>query len=297
MPVLNCPGCGSKVAAKASICSVCDYIIDGSFLAGEPPAGDDDESTDAREDPRTAAKPAPAPRPKGKSGSRTAVPDSDSTNIRSMDDIVRSAPPRAAKSATASRPAAPPRAAPPARRAPEPRVEDAAPDPWDRSVRAPGDNPMGDPDEVIRDAKELFRLLSGGDKVAFWSAALVLFTCFLPWKETAADGDVLGLMSLGAIAFVLSIVVMTAIGIRVRESLPGVNPVIPWMAQLVSSFVCLVWCIIYIKISSDTTQVPTPIGNAEMMNSSPSIGVFVAVLGSVAMVGGTLLGLKSKSPA
>ncbi|MFP2934423.1 hypothetical protein ACLESO_56775, partial [Pyxidicoccus sp. 3LG] len=181
--------------------------------------------------------------------------------------------------------------------APAPVVQDSGPDPWDRSARASDSNPMGDPDEVVREAKELFRMLGGGDKVAFWSAAVVLLSCFFPWKETAADGDVLGLMSLGAVSFVLCIVVMTAISMRVRESLPGVNPVVPWMAQLVSSIVCLVWCIIYVKVSSDTTKVPTPIGNSEMMNSTPSFGVFMALLGSVAMLGGTLLGLKSKSNA
>ncbi|MFP2913715.1 hypothetical protein ACLESD_53780, partial [Pyxidicoccus sp. 3LFB2] len=99
--VLNCPGCGSKVAANTSICSVCDYIIDGSFLSDEPPVENDDEPTGAEEDPRPA-KPAAAARPKGKSGSRTAAPapapdEEESTNIRNMDEIVRSAPPRAAK--------------------------------------------------------------------------------------------------------------------------------------------------------------------------------------------------------
>ncbi|WP_163998347.1 hypothetical protein [Pyxidicoccus caerfyrddinensis] len=286
--VLNCPGCGSKVAANTSICSVCDYIIDGSFLSAEPPADDDNEATGAEEDPRPA-KPAASARPKGKSGSRTAAPppDSESTNIRSMDEIARAAPARAAR---------PARAAP--RRAPPPPVADpveAGPDPWDRSPRGgSGDNPVVDPEEVIRDAKELFGLLAGGDKIAFWSAAAVLFSCFLPWKETAADGDVLGLMSTGVGAFVLSILTMTVVGMRVKGSFAKLGPVVPWMAQLLFCFLCLVWCIIFIKVSADTTRVPTPIGNAEMMNSSPSFGVFLAVLGSLAALGGTLMGLKSK---
>lgn len=298
--VLNCPGCGSKVADNTSICSVCDYIIDGSFLSAEPPADNsEDEAVDeAEEQPRRNAPPA---RPKGRSGSRTAAPaDSESTNIRSMDDIVRSAPPRAARPAgSRSTPSA--RAAPPPRRAPPPPVEqppvDDGPDPWDREARASGEgNVVADPEEIIRDAKELFSLLHGGDKLAFWGAATVVLSCFLPWKETAAEGDVLGLMSMGVIAAVLAIIVMTAISMRVKGSLERVNPVVPWMGQLVCAFVCLVWCVIYIKVSSDTTRVPSAIGNAEVMNSSPSMGVFIAVLGSLASLGGTLLGLKGKSP-
>ncbi len=301
--VLNCPGCGSKVADNTSICSVCDYIIDGSFLSAEPPADNsEDEAADAPEEeaPRPAAKPAATARPKGRTGSRTAVPDADgeSTNIRSMDEIVRSAPPRPARPATASRAGTGSRAAAPPRRAPEPVAPpvDDGPDPWDRASRGGGGNDsVADPEELIRDAKELFGLLAGGDKVAFWGAAVVVLSCFLPWKETAVDGDVLGLMSLGVGAFVLAILVMTAVGMRVKGSFERINPVVPWMGQLVCAFVCLVWCVIFIKVSSDMTRVPSDIGNAEVMNSSPSLGVFIAVLGSLASLGGTLLGLKGRS--
>ncbi|QDF06172.1 hypothetical protein BHS04_23625 [Myxococcus xanthus] len=292
--VLNCPGCGSKVAANTSICSVCDYIIDGSFLSGEPPAEAPEESTDAAEDPRRAAKPPPPRRPRpaiGKSGSRPAAaaappPDSDSTNIRSMEDVARSAPQQRAARAAAPRPA--PRKAP----APEPA---ASVDPWDRSGSDDRGSAVTDPDELIRDAKELFAQLQGGDKVAFWGAAVVLMSCFLPWKETAVDGDVLGLMSPGCGAFIMSILLLTAVTVRVKGSFPNVNPVVPWMGQLIVSIVCLIWCVVFIKVSSDTTMVPTPIGNSEMMNSSPSFGVYVAILGAVATLGGTLLGLKGQS--
>ncbi|AKQ65307.1 hypothetical protein A176_002219 [Myxococcus hansupus] len=292
--VLNCPGCGSKVAANSSICSVCDYIIDGSFLSGEPAPDAPEESTDAAEDPRRAAKPPPPKRPRpapGRSGSRPAAaaePGGDSTNIRSMDEVVRSAPQQRAAKAAAPRPAP--------RRAPAPEPAASSGDPWDRS--SDSDESSGgvtDPDELIRDAKELFGQLRGGDKVAFWAAAVVLISCFMPWKETAVDGDVLGLMSMGVGAFVMSILLLTAVTIRVKGSLPSVNPVVPWMGQLVVSIVCLIWCIVYIKMSSDTTMVPTPIGNSEMMNSSPSFGVYVAVLGAVATLGGTLMGLKGQS--
>ncbi|MFP2964386.1 hypothetical protein ACLEPN_43465, partial [Myxococcus sp. 1LA] len=181
------------------------------------------------------------------------------------------------------------------RRLPRAPAPVASSDPWDRPDSDERGSAVADPDELIRDAKVLFGQLHGGDKVAFWGAALVLMSCFLPWKETAVDGDVLGLMSLGCGAFIMSILLLTAVTIRVKGSLPNVNPVVPWMGQLVISIVCLIWCIIYIKVSSDTTMVPTPIGNSEMMNSSPSFGVYIAILGAVAALGGTLLGLKGQS--
>lgn len=306
--VLNCPGCGSKVADDASICPACDYIIDSSFLSAEPPgSNDEDESTDSHEGQREAAKPAPPPaRPRpaasSRSGSRTAVPDSDSTNVKSMEDIVRSAPPRpAGRVTTGSRGAVAPRRPAPPPPQPKPQVEEdasAGPDPWNRENRpSRGDDDDGaiaDSGELMAEAREFLGLLSGPDKLAFWGAVTVVLSCFLPWKETAADGDVLGLMSLGAGAFLLSIGTIVCIGTRVRGAAQGANPVLPWMGQLVTSFLCLIWCVIYIKVSSDTTRVPTPIGNAEMMNSSPSFGVFLAVLGALAALGGSILGLKGK---
>ncbi|MCP3098593.1 zinc ribbon domain-containing protein [Myxococcus sp. K15C18031901] len=289
-PVLNCPGCGSKVAANTSICPVCDYIIDGSFLSDAPPADNDEESTDARAAPVPAPKPPARPRP-AKSGARPAPSNPDATNIRDMNDVVRNAPPRA------SRPAAPSRggSGPAPRRAAPQQVEDPGSDPWDRSLReeeAARNQPIADPDELIQDAKELLGAMNTGDKVAFYGAAAIIVSAFVPWKETAADGDVLGLMSTGVVAVVLALFVMSAIGVRVRQTFPNINQVVPWMAQLLGTFLCLIWCIVFIKVSSDTTLVPNDIGNEEIMNSSPSFGVFIALLGAVASLVGAFLGLR-----
>jgi hypothetical protein len=309
-PVLNCPGCGSKVADDAAICNVCDYIIDTSFLSAEPPGSndeDEDEGASAQEPPRPAAKPAAPARTRSagdKSGSRAAVASSaDSTNVKSMDEIVRSAPPRPGRGTTGSRgavaPAPPRRPPPPKPAAPEP--EAVGGDPWDRAHRPErggddGDSGLADTGELLAEAREFMGLLSSADKLAFWGAVTVILSCFLPWKSTAAEEDVLGLMSLGFGAFLLAFGIIACIGMRVRGAgARNFNPVVPWMGQLVTSFLCLVWCVIFIKISSDTTRVPTPIGNAEMMNSSPSIGVFIAVLGALAALGGSILGLRNKS--
>lgn len=296
--VLNCPGCGSKVAANASICSVCDYIIDTSFLSAEPPSDNDEESTGASEDPRPAPKPAPArPRP-AKSGARPPAPASgDATNVKSVQDIARGAPQRPSRPAPAKSAApntAPRRAAP----APAPAPASSGADPWARGGRDDDENngsAIVDPDELMQDARDLMGAMGAGDKIAFYGAGLVVLSCFTPWKETAADGDALGLMSTGFGAFLLALMVMVAIGVRVRSAFPNLNPVVPWMAQLFTTFLCLIWCIVFIKVSSDTTLVPTPIGNAEMMNSSPSFGVFIGLLGSVAALIGAFLGLKSKN--
>ncbi len=232
--VLNCPGCGSKVADDAAICNVCDYIIDTSFLSAEPPGSndeDDDEGANAEEPPRPAAKPAAPPArprpPAGKSGSRAAVAaDADSTNVKSMDEIARSAPPRRSTGTTGARGAVaptPPRRPPPPKPAPAPEPEPEAfgGDPWDRAHRpARGgddeDGAIADTGELMAEAREFMGLLSSADKLAFWGAVTVILSCFLPWKSTAAEEDVLGLMSLGFGAFLLAFAIITCIGVRVR---------------------------------------------------------------------------------
>lgn len=225
--------------------------------------------------------------------------DEDATNVKSMEQIARERPPKpsrpAARAAPASRAPAARSAAPaPARREPvAPATPDLDSDPWENKERSPH-NPIEDPEVMLQDAGAFLRTLQGSDRIAFWGAVVVALSCFLPWKETAADGDVLGLMSAGVGAFLLSVGAMVAISIRVRRSMPGLNPMLPWLAQLGMTLVCLVWCAVYIKTASDMTRVPTPIGNADMMNSSPSMGAFLGVLGALAALGGTLLGLKDK---
>ncbi|AKF82469.1 hypothetical protein MFUL124B02_28155 [Myxococcus fulvus 124B02] len=216
--------------------------------------------------------------------------------MRSVDDIARSASQRASRPAPARAGGTAPRRAPAPAPAPAPVA--TGPDPWSRGAARDDDDEnnsaIADPDELIQDAKDLLGAMSAGDKIAFYSAGLVVLSCFVPWKETAADGDALGLMSLGFGAFLLALLTMGAIGVRVRATFPKLNPVVPWMAQLLTTFLCLIWCIVFIKVSSDTALVPSPVGNSEMMNSSPSFGVFIGILGSVGALIGAFLGLKGR---
>lgn len=215
-----------------------------------------------------------------------------------MDDIAREKAQRAAPARAAK--AAPARA--PARRAPAPApieeedddVGDAVADPWSREAREleATRSPIDDPEVLLDDARSFLRELEGGDRIAFWGATLVVLSCFMPWKETAADGDFLGLISLGFISFLFAVATMVLVGLRARQVMTWVNPMLPWGAQMFCSAVTLIWSLVFLKLSSDTTLVPSPLGNAEMMNSSPSIGCFLGILGGIIAVLGGLMGLK-----
>ncbi|WP_395843194.1 hypothetical protein [Archangium violaceum] len=329
--VLNCPGCGTKVADGTSICPSCDYIIDASFISTDAPQGaDEDESEASPPPPRKQTAPSsrpvrtasgarggsrPASRP-ASTGSRPRVPtassprapapaaaDEDATNIKSMDEIVRNTPQRPASGrATAGARPAPRTAGTPRAAAPTPRREpETELDPSDINyvpTRDPysntGTGQIVAPEQVIEDFREFVGVLGRSDKIAFAGGVTLIISAFLPWKETAAEGDILGLMSLGLVAVLAAIGILGAIAVRVRRLMPNLNVLVPWLAQLGLSAFCILWCVIFMKISYDATEVPSPMGNATLMNSSPSFGVFLALLGALTSLGGTLLGLKEK---
>jgi hypothetical protein len=222
-----------------------------------------------------------------------------------MDEIVRNAPPRPAsgKSSPGAR-SAPPRpggsgaraAAPAAPRRPQQTELDPADVSYtpSRDYSGTGSGQIVAPEEVMDDFRQFVSLLGLSDRIAFGGAGAIVISAFLPWKETAADGDILGLMSLGLVGVVGAIAVMSTIAVRVRRSMPSLNVLIPWLAQLALSVFCVLWCIIFMKLSYDATGVPSPMGNAIVMNSSPSMGAYLALLGALTSLAGTLMGLKEK---
>lgn len=236
----------------------------------------------------------------GKSGARSAVPpraaadgDEESTNV--------GAPAR-----PPARPAS--RSVPAVRRAPEP-----APEPRmeldDADVRKPllppsqpnynntysGTGKIVAPEEVIGDARAFFSELSRSDKTTFAGAVAVIISNFLPWKETALDGEVLGLMSTGVVSLLCAGVIIAAIAVRVRRTMPNLHPLAPWVTQLALSCFCVLFTLVFIRLAFDSTEVPSPIGNRMIENSTPSLGVFIGLLGGLGTLAGSLMGLKERS--
>jgi uncharacterized Zn finger protein (UPF0148 family) len=305
--VLNCPGCGKKVADGTTICPSCDYIIDASFISTDAPQDDDEQAPPSRPARAPGARSSTG-RPSTNARARPVAPpvaNEDATNIKSMEEIVRNAPPRAAagKSNPNARPVAPrasgsaPRpAAPPPRRARETEV-----DPADVGYQPSRGTSSGNesgliaaPEDVFEEFRQFVSLMGFSDKVALGGVGLIVLSGFFPWKETAAEGDILGLMSLGLVCIVAALAILGTITLRVRRMLPNVNVLLPWLGQLALSIFCVVWCIVFMKISTDASAVPSLMGNAKVMNSSPSMGAYMGIVGSLACLAGTLLGLKEK---
>jgi succinate dehydrogenase hydrophobic anchor subunit len=92
----------------------------------------------------------------------------------------------------------------------------------------------------------------------------------------------------------LALLVIGTLVVRVRQSMPRLNPLIPWLTQLITSVACVLYTLVLLRVSVDSTEVPSAIGNQMIMNSSPSIGVFIALLASLGAMAGSLMGLKER---
>lgn len=293
---MRCPSCQAQVPAGTVICPKCDHILDASAFDAEPPSQTgDSEVSEITQAPkgkpaasaRTASRPATARKP--------AAAASAGTGTR--------------RPTTASKPAgkpAPRRTAmpeAPPRRAATPPEQRAAQEDW-RWKPDPNEAPRGgrtnsgiamvDPEDALADVKNFVAALSSADKIAFVGALGTLLSCFLPWKDTITEGEVLGLMSLGAAVAAISLLIVTAIVVRVRSVMPRLPAFAPWLVQFGGACFCVVWCLVCVKLALDTTLARSPIGNFERMVSSPSAGVFIAILTSLVTLGGTLMGLREK---
>jgi hypothetical protein len=153
---------------------------------------------------------------------------------------------------------------------------------------------MTSADEAYAEMKTFLGSLSSSDKIAIVGAALMAMSTFLPWKMTAAEGEVLGIVCLGAIATAAAIGCVAAIYVRAKNLRPQMNPIIPWLAQLGSISIAIVWCLVFIKISWDGTMTQSIDGNIQMAASKPDTGVFIGLATGLIGLAGTLMGLKDQ---
>jgi hypothetical protein len=279
---MTCPSCGEQVADGVAICPKCDAVVDPTMFDTTPPEEDGPTKPVARplkggppgaKKKRSTTGANPAIRKTGNTGTKPAVKKERAGGMGMPEAPVRKV-----------------------REAPEPRPDWRVKD-EPRLPPAPTGQSgyhMVDPEDFWGEVKSFVSELTLPDKLAFIGAFSAMIACFFPWKDTITDGEVLGLMSLGAAVFGVTVVIIIAIIIRVRKVMPALHALIPWLIQFGGSCFCIVWCLVYIKLALDTTMARSPIGNFERYVSSPSAGVVIALLMSVVMLAGTLMGLKEK---
>lgn len=149
-----------------------------------------------------------------------------------------------------------------------------------------------DANDAMIQARVYLLDLSMADKLALFGTAVLLIATFLPWRETVSEGEVLGVFSSGALVTVLAGIALAGILIRTRKTMPDLNPLYPWMAQLGAVGASGVWCLIYMMLAWDPTHARSPIGNYEVWVSKPAFGLILALLAAITSIVGTIFGLK-----
>jgi len=263
---VKCPGCSAEVADGTSICPSCDYIIDDTFL-GSAPASAPEERGEGDTNPGFK-RPSPPPTRSGKK---------------------RKAPAKKAKKANGSARDIPEPLPSPVPLSPTMPTRYAPESPGARS--ATSYSPVFSPEETMDDAKLFLGGLTTADKLTLIGGGLSLLCSFFPWKETAAEGEVIGLQSLGIVATGLMALAMAAVVGRGRRSF-HINPAAMWLVQLACSGGTIVWCLVFIKLSWDPTEAHSVDGNMLMATSKPAMGVYLGAAGGIIAAAGTLMGLK-----
>ncbi len=259
---MKCPSCNAEVEDDASICPNCDAVLDASFL--------DAPASSAPKPRRPAVRPArrPASKPAGAAVKRRpaqprAPSYGDNTPPPSAREDWRAQLTEADWKETAGR---------------EPEKFEP-----DRAL---------DANDALVETGRYFRNLTLADKLALGGALTLLTSTFLPWAETASDGDVLGVRSSGIVATLLSGGTVAAILVRTRKMMPQLNALVPWVVQLGTVGVAGLWCLIHLKLAWNPTLVPAPVGNYQMWVSKPGLGLLLALLAGITAVVGTIFGLK-----
>lgn len=277
---MKCESCGTTVKAGTAICPKCDAILDASAFSTEPPTVDGDAAAVGPMKPRPSSGSIKKVK-KATTGSAPVAKKKEDPATK-YGKFMPPAPPRLLKPDPNENPDID------WRQMSKDAVAQMRPE--EKFKAETGTTP----EDLMAETKSLVSALGFSDKLAGAGGVATVLSCFLPWKETFDQGDSLGLMSLGAPVFLAALAVVGAIVARVKQLMPKANPMMLWLTQFGSACFCVLWCLVFIKTAWDPTRTRSPIGNAEMWASSPSIGVVLALLFSLAAVGGTLLGLREK---
>jgi hypothetical protein len=282
---MKCTSCNKNVADDASVCPYCDAVLDASLFDASPP--EDDEA------PPPPRKPAPKPgvKPGAKPGLKPGV-----KKVGTRPGAVVKKKPVASNMPKSDQDYEDEAVAEKEKKAATDWRSQISESDWtENQGKAPEafvPNKGIDPEDWMAKTKLYLWELSMADKLALAGTSLLLVSTFFPWRETVAEGDVLGVFSSGILVAVLSTMAIAGIVIRTRKTMPTLNPLLPWVAQLGCVGVSGVWCLVYMKLAWDSTPAHSAVGNYEVWVSKPAFGLIFGLLAAIASIVGTIFGLK-----
>lgn len=281
---MKCTSCKKTVADDASVCPFCDTVLDASLFDAAPP--EEDEAPPPPRRPATkpgarpVAKPGAAKPGVKKPGTKPAV-----AAVKKKPSMQRSEQDMDADLAAERK-----------ERAANDWRSQISEEDWKENQGKEKEkfvpNKAMDPELAMGETKRYLWELPLADKLALFGTAVLVISSFFPWKETVAEGEVLGVFSSGILVTLLGSAAVAGIIVRTRKTMPTLNPLLPWVAQLGCVGVSALWCLVYMKLSWDSTPAMSPVGNYEVWVSKPAFGLVLSILASIVSIVGTIFGLK-----
>jgi hypothetical protein len=187
----------------------------------------------------------------------------------------------------------------------EPEAEEPEEEDWRPKRPPPGPAPVAKakdpdavsftaPDEALNEARAFVDSLTFFDKLAVGGVGLLFISLFLPWRESAANGDEIGMVTSGFFAALLALGGVGVLVARLRNLIPQQFSVPPAVLVMIQSgllgFSALL-CLIFLFSAYDGTQVPANVGNGTMAASTPSLGAILGLAGAVLGTVGSVMGM------
>ncbi len=281
---MKCTSCKKTVADDASVCPFCDTVLDASLFDAGPPEEDDAPPPPRRPATRPGAKPVAKPGA-AKPGVKKPGTKPGVAAVKKKPSMQRSEEDMDADLAAERK-----------ERAANDWRSQISEEDWKENQGKEKEkfvpNKAMDPELAMGETKRYLWELPLADKLALFGTSLLVIFTFFPWKETVAEGDVLGVMSSGVLVTLLGSGAVAGIIVRTRKTMPTLNPLLPWVAQLGCVGVSAIWCLVYMKLSWDSTPAMSAVGNYEVWVSKPSLGLILAIIAAIVSIVGTIFGLK-----
>jgi hypothetical protein len=262
MPV--CPNCDNVVDDGVSICDRCDHILDDAFLAE---VAEDADAAAAEDD-------APAENLEG--------------STRLAEVPVKREPKKATPSRVAPRPPPPDdpelRTDPPEEAVPRPRSNDE----WDSAV---GSRSMDATSELLTDTWQQFLSFPFEERLTIGAAFGLFIATILPWRDTMDFGQEIGVFADAWPAMLVGLGMIILVYLR-QTRIQGAWAGRVLQLQMLISVATLGMCIFRIFADTDKTIIKQLRG-PPIIRSSPSFGVYLAVIACVVIGVGSFLRWKN----
>jgi hypothetical protein len=149
-------------------------------------------------------------------------------------------------------------------------------------------------EEMWFDLRRVGAELDRSDRLAFFGGLSQLLWLFLPWQDSAQEGAVVGIMTVGIGILVGAAACTAGVLMRHRRLRPVADPLAPWLLQLVGTVFMVLWALFCLRAFWDGRLV-SGYHSLRVPVSRPSLGTYVAFLSALISLTGSIWGFRQRA--